>query len=51
MATKQQPFNTALTNKYKQYRNKLTDLIKKQKLEFYGKIVKKKTVEIQKSYF
>jgi len=49
MATRKQSFNTALIYKYKQYRNKLTDIIKKQKLEFYGEIVKK-TVEILKRY-
>lgn len=36
-----QPFNTDLINKYKQYRKKLTDIIEKQNLIFYGKIILK----------
>lgn len=39
--TRLQLFNTTLINKYKQYRNKLSEMIKKQKLYFYGEIVKK----------
>jgi hypothetical protein len=38
--TRRQPFNLLLINKYKTYRNKLTDIIFKQKQHFYGLKIK-----------
>lgn len=39
--TRRQSFNLVLINKYKTYRNKLTDIIFKQKQNFYGDKIKR----------
>jgi len=47
--SKQEPFNTHLKNKYKQYRNKLTEIIAEAKHAYFGEKVKVTEI-IQKKF-
>lgn len=46
--TRQQPFNTTLINSYKKYRNKLSDIIAKQKQNYYREAISKNSKNIKK---